>query len=77
MSVRAEGPATIESCTVRCRPGTAPRGILIARLCADDSRCYALVDNDEKLLSLLSEGDPLGQTVRVAATASGNRARLA
>ncbi|MGW1737829.1 acetyl-CoA acetyltransferase [Nocardia sp. NPDC001965] len=76
VSVRAEGPAAIESYTVRCRPGTAPRGILIARLCADDSRCYALVDDDEKLLSLLSTGEPLGHAVRVESTARGNRARL-
>ena len=76
MTSRPDGPATLETYTVRLQPGMPARGIVISRLHADNSRCLALVDDDEKLLSLLADDDPLGHPIVVQSTAHGNRARL-
>ncbi|RUP02811.1 MAG: acetyl-CoA acetyltransferase [Mycobacterium sp.] len=70
-----DGPATIETYTVR-RDNGRPTGIIIGRLTADDSRFLATTEDDE-LVSLLTDGDPLGQQVLVRSFEYGNRCTLA
>jgi acetyl-CoA C-acetyltransferase len=67
----ADGPGTIETYTVR-RDAGRPTGIIIGRLHADRSRFLATTEDDE-LIALLTEGDPLGQPVRVSSFDYGNR----
>lgn len=71
----ADGPAAIETYTVRreafvCRQPTYGR--IIGRLAADDSRFLATTE-DDALVSLLVDGDPLGQRVQVRSFDDGNR----
>jgi acetyl-CoA C-acetyltransferase len=68
------GDATIETYTVR-RDGGRPMGIIIGRLVADDSRFLATTEDDE-LIALLIEGEPLGRKVRVQSFDYGNRCSL-
>ena len=70
----AAGDATIETYTVR-RDGGAPTGIIIGRLAADDSRFLANTE-DEELIALLIDGEPLGRKVRVRSFDYGNRCFL-
>jgi len=70
----AAGDATIETYTVR-RDGEAPTGIIIGRLAADDSRFLANTE-DEELIALLIDGEPLGRKVRVRSFDYGNRCFL-
>ncbi|MDV3128918.1 acetyl-CoA acetyltransferase [Mycobacterium sp. 21AC1] len=72
---QADGAATIETYTVRY-DWTPRTGIIIGRLRADGSRFLATTD-DEALLALLSDGDPLGASIVVRSTDKGNRASLA
>ncbi len=72
---RADGPATIETYTVRY-DWPVRTGIVVGRLDADGSRFLALTE-DPDLVGLLSEGDPLGQRIVVGHTDDGNRAVLA
>ena len=51
-------------------------GIIVGRLDADGSRFMATTE-DEDLVGLMSDGDPLGTHVVVTSTEHGNRARLA
>ncbi|CAM4208629.1 acetyl-CoA acetyltransferase [Mycobacterium basiliense] len=71
---QADGPATVETYTVR-RDGGRLTGIIIGRLVADDSRFLATTEDDE-LLTLLTEDDPLGHAVRVRSFDYGNRCFL-
>ncbi|WP_205874555.1 acetyl-CoA acetyltransferase [Mycobacterium camsae] len=66
-----DGPATIETYTVR-RDNGRPTGIVIGRLAADDSRFLATTE-DDALVALLTDGDPLGQPVLVRSFDYGNR----
>ncbi len=50
-------------------------GIIVGRLEADGSRFMATTE-DRDLVSLMSEGDPLGAKIVVQATDNGNRAIL-
>jgi len=75
VSVRADGPATIETYTVRC-DWPVRTGIIIGRLDADDTRFLALTE-DTELVGLLSAGEPLGVRITVCSTEKGNRAALA
>ena len=68
---KADGPATVETYTVR-RDGGRPTGIIIGRLDADDSRFLSTTEDDE-LIDLLIDGDPLGRPVRVRSFDYGNR----
>jgi acetyl-CoA C-acetyltransferase len=68
---KADGPAIIETYTVR-RDAGRPTGIIIGRLAADDSRFLSTTEDDE-LIALLIDGDPLGREVRVRAFDYGNR----
>ena len=67
----ADGDATIETYTVR-RDAGRPTGIIIGRLAADDSRFLSTTEDDE-LIALLTDGDPLGREVRVRSFDYGNR----
>jgi acetyl-CoA C-acetyltransferase len=74
----ADGPAVIESWTVRYpRPGP-PAGVVAGRLDGSGARFLARADDaDSALLELLSSGDPAGQRI-LARTADGiNQATLA
>ncbi|MBI2702772.1 acetyl-CoA acetyltransferase [Mycobacterium gordonae] len=66
-----DGAATIETYTVR-RDGGRPTGVIIGRLTTDDSRFLATTE-DDALLTLLIDGDPLGQPVQVRSFDYGNR----
>jgi acetyl-CoA C-acetyltransferase len=71
---KADGDATIETYTVRHDDGR-PTGIIIGRLTGDDSRFLATTEDDE-LIALLVDGDPLGRKVRVRSFDYGNRCTL-
>jgi acetyl-CoA C-acetyltransferase len=72
----ATGPATIETYSVRY-DWPERTGVIIGRLDADASRFMALT-TDEALLTLMTDGDPLGAAIVVTATEGGiNRATLA
>jgi acetyl-CoA C-acetyltransferase len=70
----ADGPGTVETYTVR-RDGGRTTGIVIGRLAADDSRFLATTEDDE-LIALLIDGEPLGRKVRVRSFDYGNRCTL-
>ncbi len=70
----ADGPATVETYSVRYDWPVAT-GVIVGRLDADGSRFMALAEDDD-LVGLMSEGDPLGAHIVVTSTEKGNRARL-
>jgi acetyl-CoA C-acetyltransferase len=70
----ADGPGTVETYTVR-RDGGRPTGIVIGRLDADHSRFLATTEDDD-MIELLTDGDPLGQSVVVHSFDYGNRCAL-
>ena len=72
---KADGPATVETYSVRY-DWPVRTGIIVGRLDADGSRFLAVTE-DEDLVGLMSDGDPLGTHVVVTSTEHGNRARLA
>ena len=74
MTRNADGPATIETYSVRY-DWPIRTGIIVGRLDADDSRFMATTD-DEDLVALMSDGDPLGANISVWSTEHGNRALL-
>jgi acetyl-CoA C-acetyltransferase len=69
----ADGTGTVETYTVR-RDDGRPTGIVIGRL-EDDSRFLSTTEDDE-LIALLTDGDPLGRRVRVRSFDYGNRCSL-
>ncbi len=73
----ADGDATIETYTVR-RDGGRPTGIIIGRLTGRDHRDsrFLATTEDEELIALLIDGDPLGHSVRVRSFDYGNRCSL-
>jgi acetyl-CoA C-acetyltransferase len=66
----ADGRGTVETYTVR-RDDGRPTGIIIGRL-EDGSRFLSTTEDDE-LIALLIDGDPLGRAVRVRSFDYGNR----
>ncbi|MBV9319581.1 MAG: acetyl-CoA acetyltransferase, partial [Mycobacterium sp.] len=70
----ADGRGTVETYTVR-RDGGRRTGIIIGRLDADDSRFLATTEDDD-LIALLTEGEPLGRAVSVHSFDYGNRCTL-
>jgi acetyl-CoA C-acetyltransferase len=50
-------------------------GIIVGRLAADDTRFMATTDDDD-LVALMSDCDPLGAEIFVWSTDNGNRASL-
>ncbi|NYI75544.1 acetyl-CoA acetyltransferase [Nocardioides panzhihuensis] len=70
---QADGPATIESFTVR-HGKDSRAGIVIGRLDATGERFVAMgVDGDHAFLDLLATEQPVGQPVFVRSTGPGNR----
>jgi acetyl-CoA C-acetyltransferase len=69
-----DGAATIETYSVRY-DWPIRTGIIVGRLDADNSRFMATTD-DADLVSLMSDGDPLGAQINVWSTDNGNRASL-
>jgi acetyl-CoA C-acetyltransferase len=70
----AEGRGTVETYTVR-RDNGRLTGIIIGRLGADNSRFLATTEDDD-LIALLTEGEPLGRSVTVRSFDYGNRCSL-
>jgi acetyl-CoA C-acetyltransferase len=75
---RADGRATIETCTVAyARDGTRT-GIVVGRLDAGGRRFIARTsDGDTETIGLLSTGEPAGTRIVVRATEAGNRVTAA
>jgi acetyl-CoA C-acetyltransferase len=69
----ANGPGVIETYSVRY-DWPVRTGIIIGRLDADDSRFMAITEDDE-LVALMSDGDPLG--ARIVVTSSDDGTNLA
>ncbi|OBF04159.1 acetyl-CoA acetyltransferase [Mycobacterium sp. ACS4054] len=67
---QADGVGTVETYTVR-RDDGRPTGIIIGRL--DDGSRFLSTTEDDELIALLVDGDPLGQRVRVRSFDYGNR----
>ena len=76
VTTEAQGAATVETYTVRHRLSGPPRGIIVGRLHADDSRFLATTV-DEDLMCLMTDGDPLGAELSVRPTGGVNCAVLA
>jgi acetyl-CoA C-acetyltransferase len=74
LTENADGPGTVETYTVR-RDGGRSTGIVIGRLDADDSRFLATTEDDD-MIALLTDGDPLGRSVVVRSFDYGNRCAL-
>ena len=67
-----DGAATIETYSVRY-DWPIRTGIIVGRLDADNTRFMATTE-DEDLVALMSDGDPLGAAISVWSTEHGNRA---
>ncbi len=74
VTVKADGPATVETYSVRYDWPTRT-GIIIGRLDSDNSRFLATTVDDD-LVALVSDDDPLGAAIVVRSTEHGNRATL-
>jgi acetyl-CoA C-acetyltransferase len=70
-----DGAATIETYSVRY-DWPIRTGIIVGRLDSDNSRFMATTEDDD-LVALMSDGDPLGARISVWSTEHGNRASLA
>ena len=70
-----DGAATIETYSVRY-DWPIRTGIIVGRLDSDNSRFMATTEDDD-LVALMSDGDPLGAAISVWSTEHGNRASLA
>ncbi len=71
---RADGPATIETYTVKHGRSGDRTGIVVGRLEADGRRFLARTDDgDDEVLDLLTTGEPIGQRLLVRSTDRGNR----
>jgi acetyl-CoA C-acetyltransferase len=74
VTIAADGPATIESYSVRY-DWPIRTGIIMGRLDSDHSRFLATSEDDD-LVALLVDGEPLGAPIVVRSTEHGNRASL-
>jgi acetyl-CoA C-acetyltransferase len=70
-----DGSASIETYSVRY-DWPVRTGIIVGRLDSDNSRFMATTEDDD-LVALMSDGDPLGAAISVWSTEHGNRASLA
>ncbi len=75
LTVTADGPATIETYSVRY-DWPVRTGIVVGRLDSDNSRFLATTE-DEDLVRLMTDTDPLGARIVVTSFDHGNRAALA
>ncbi|NMO93547.1 acetyl-CoA acetyltransferase [Actinomycetospora sp. TBRC 11914] len=73
---RAEGPATIETCTVKHDRRGNRTGIVVGRLDATDARFLALVTDDATLDLLTGAEEPIGAAVHVAQAEGHNVATV-
>jgi acetyl-CoA C-acetyltransferase len=72
--VRADGRATIETCTVTHSREGARTGIVVGRLDDGGARFLARnADGDDTAIDLLTVGEPVGKPVHVRSFAVGNR----
>jgi acetyl-CoA C-acetyltransferase len=71
---KPDGAAAIETYSVRY-DWPVRTGIIVGRLDSDNSRFMATTE-DEDLVALMSDGDPLGARIMVRSTEHGNRASL-
>src|SRR5579875_2905573 len=69
-----DGGGVVETYTVR-RDNGRLTAIIVGRLDADETRFLATTE-DEGLIALLTDGDPLGQPISVRSLEYGNRCRL-
>ncbi|OBF65366.1 acetyl-CoA acetyltransferase [Mycobacterium sp. 852002-51971_SCH5477799-a] len=69
-----DGAATIETYSVRY-DWPVRTGIIVGRLAADNTRFMATTDDDD-LVALMCDDDPLGAEISVWSTDNGNRASL-
>ncbi len=69
-----DGAATIETYSVHY-DWPIRTGIIVGRLAADNTRFMATTDDDD-LVALMCDGDPLGAEICVWSTDNGNRASL-
>ena len=69
----ADGPATIETYTVKHRRDGARTGIVVGRLDTGGSRFVARADDPDLLDLLTAVKEPVGQPVYVRSFGSGNR----
>jgi acetyl-CoA C-acetyltransferase len=69
-----DGAATIETYSVHY-DWPVRTGIIVGRLAADNTRFMATTDDDD-LVALMCDGDPLGAEIWVWSTENGNRASL-
>jgi acetyl-CoA C-acetyltransferase len=74
VTIAADGPATIETYSVRY-DWPVRTGVIMGRLDSDNSRFLA-TSEDEDLVALLSDDEPLGARIAVRSTEHGNRALL-
>ena len=73
-ALRADGPAVIETFTIRYRRDGSRVGIVVGRLEGDNRRFVARgEDHDEELLGLLAGEQPAGEQVFVRSVEAGNR----
>jgi acetyl-CoA C-acetyltransferase len=68
----ANGPATIETYTVKHDRTGHRTGIIVGVLEDGGQRFLATTDTDESVLDLLSDGEPIGAAVHVTAGPAGN-----
>jgi acetyl-CoA C-acetyltransferase len=74
---RADGWATIETCTVKYGRDGARTGIVIGRLDASGLRFVARTDDrDTATLGLLTAGEPIGERVYARSFGFGNRVAI-
>jgi acetyl-CoA C-acetyltransferase len=73
-ALRPDGPAIIETFTIRYRRDGSRVGIVVGRLEGDNRRFVARgEDHDEELLGLLTGEQPAGEKVFVRSAEAGNR----
>ena len=68
----ADGPGTIETYSVRY-DWPVRTGVIVGRLDADGSRFMAITEDDD-LVALMTDGDPLGAAISVTSDGGINRA---
>ncbi|MFB4280538.1 acetyl-CoA acetyltransferase [Nonomuraea sp. MTCD27] len=73
-AAQPHGRATIETCTVKHRRDGRRTGFVVGRV-EGGGRFLALAD-DERTLTFLSEGEPIGEPIHVRPADTGNRATL-
>lgn len=75
--VHADGPATIETYTIK-HTRNGPIGIVVGRRRGDGLRALATTEpKDEEMLAFLSTGQPIGQCVQMRSTGPRNVVSLA